>query len=72
MTVEMLIVLVILVIAAMRAGVHGGAILVAVLPAVLIMAFHGEIPQPLGFVALFIAGLLAFYSVREILGGGPR
>ena len=64
--------LAILLIAALRNGIHGGAIIVAILPLVLGLAFSGYLPQPLAFIALFIAGFLTYYVIREVIGGGWR
>ncbi len=62
----------ILLIAALRNGLHGATIIVTLLPLVLGLAFSGYLPQPLAFIALFIAGFLTYYVIREIIGGGWR
>ena len=61
-----------LIIAGLKNGIHGAALVVILLPLTLQLAFTGYLPQPLAFLALFLAGFLTYYVIREIIGGGWR
>ncbi len=64
--------LAILLFAGLKGGVHGGALVVVLLPVTLYLSFNGYLPQPFAYISLFIAGVLVFYVVREVIGGGWR
>jgi len=59
-------------VAALKGGLGGAAIMVIFTPLVLAMGFYGYLPKPIAFIITAIAGFFIYYTIRDAIGGGWR